>query len=359
MYAILDIETTGGKYNQEGITEIAIYQFDGEQITDQFISLINPQKSIQEYVVKLTGITNQMLVNAPKFYEVAKRIVEITDNCTIVAHNASFDYRMLRLEFERLGFDYQRDSICTVELSKQLLPEITSYKLGSLTKELGIPLANRHRASGDAFATYQLFKLLLTKDLEKNILKNNINFFDENVYKNRVLQFIDTAPTSTGLFYNINKIGEIIFVGKAANIKQELSNFYLKFSKKAIAIQKSTIEIKFETTGNQLFTDLLFRLEVALLQPRYNTKQKELKNKTYLHQPNCILVEAGRTIDEHAIVLIENKRVVAYGYTNLAYQKQHIDRLKKVLTTIENTELATRIVREYLRKHKTVKKVEI
>ena len=89
MYAILDIETTGGKYNEEGITDIAIYQFNGHEITDQFISLINPERPIQEFVTKLTGINNKMLRNAPKFYEVAKRIVEITTDCIIVGHNAA------------------------------------------------------------------------------------------------------------------------------------------------------------------------------------------------------------------------------------------------------------------------------
>ena len=101
MYAILDIETTGGKFNEEGITEIAIYKFDGHTIVDQFVSLVNPEKPIQEFVVKLTGINNKMLRNAPKFFEVAKRIVEITKDVTLVAHNAEFDARILKTEFDR------------------------------------------------------------------------------------------------------------------------------------------------------------------------------------------------------------------------------------------------------------------
>ena len=103
MYAILDIETTGGQFNEEGITEIAIYKFDGHEIVDQFISLVNPEKEIQPFVVKLTGINNAMLRTAPKFYEVAKRIIQITQDCIVVAHNSSFDYRILRIEFNRLG----------------------------------------------------------------------------------------------------------------------------------------------------------------------------------------------------------------------------------------------------------------
>ena len=109
MYAILDIETTGGKFNEEGITEIAIYKFDGHTTVDQFISLVNPEKPIQEFVVKLTGISNKMLKNAPKFFEVAKRIIEITSDCILVAHNTAFDYRILSTEFDRLGYEFNRN----------------------------------------------------------------------------------------------------------------------------------------------------------------------------------------------------------------------------------------------------------
>ena len=171
IYAIIDIETTGGKYNEEGITEIAIYKYDGHKVTDQFISLINPEREIQPFVVNLTGINNNMLRNAPKFFEVAKRIIEITNDCIIVAHNAQFDYRILRTEFKRLGFDYSKETLCTVELAKNLIPGKDSYSLGKLTRSLGIPVSDRHRAAGDAQATVTLFKMLLAKDLNKEIIK--------------------------------------------------------------------------------------------------------------------------------------------------------------------------------------------
>ena len=164
MYAIIDIETTGGDYDEEGITEIAIYQYDGFKITDQFCSLINPKKEIQPFVKKLTGINENMLEKAPVFFEVAKRIVEITRNCIIVAHNAAFDYRILRTEFKRLGYVFERETICTINLSKELLPEQKEFSLGKLVNNLGIPVSTRHRAFGDAQATLKLFELLIEKD---------------------------------------------------------------------------------------------------------------------------------------------------------------------------------------------------
>jgi DNA polymerase-3 subunit epsilon len=201
LYAILDIETTGGKFNEEGITEIAIYKFDGQNIIDQFISLVDPEKPIQEFVVKLTGISNKMLKNAPKFYEVAKRIIEITSDCILVAHNTTFDYRILSTEFDRLGYDFNRNTLCTVELSQKLILDQPSYSLGKLTKSLGIPMTDRHRASGDALATVQLFKLLLDKDVNKTIIQSCIKYFDRRIQKQKIRTLIDEIPPIQGLFY--------------------------------------------------------------------------------------------------------------------------------------------------------------
>ena len=195
MYAIVDIETTGGQFNEEGITEIAIYKFDGHEVVDQFISLVNPEKEIQPFVVKLTGINNAMLRSAPKFYEVAKRIIEITEGCILVAHNTSFDYRILRTEFNRLGYDFVKPTLCTVELSKKLIPEQPSYSLGKLVRALGIPMSDRHRASGDALATVKLFKMLLAKDTEKEILISLIKAEIKSGLTPKLLDIVESLPS--------------------------------------------------------------------------------------------------------------------------------------------------------------------
>ena len=195
MYAILDIETTGGQFNEEGITEIAIYKFDGHEILDQFISLVNPEKPIQPFVVKLTGINNAMLRSAPKFYEIAKRIIEITQDCIVVAHNASFDYRILRTEFSRLGYDYIKPTLCTVELSQKLIPGQLSYSLGKLVRALGIPVTDRHRASGDALATVKLFKMLLEKDVKKEILISLIKAEIKKGLSPKLLDIVESLPS--------------------------------------------------------------------------------------------------------------------------------------------------------------------
>jgi len=142
-----------------------------------------------------------MLRNAPKFFEVAKRIVEITTDCIIVAHNAQFDYRILRTEFKRLGFDFERESLCTVELSKVLIPDLPSYSLGKLVRSLGIPVTDRHRASGDALATVKLFKMLLDKDLEKTIVQKSIRTTQRIQLEPKLIDIIAETPSITGIWH--------------------------------------------------------------------------------------------------------------------------------------------------------------
>ena len=200
MYSIVDLEATGGKFNEESIIEIAIYKYDGNKVVDQFISLINPDKEISPYVEKLTGINAKMVKTAPLFNEVAKRILEITDDSILVAHNAQFDYRLLQIEFDRLGYEYIKESICTVILSQKLLPNRESYKLGRLVKSLGIPLTERHRASGDARATVELFKLLIEKDVRKQIIsKNIVTYLGQNV-RSVFNKIIEDIKNETGVF---------------------------------------------------------------------------------------------------------------------------------------------------------------
>lgn len=269
MYAILDIESTGGKYNEEGITEIAIYKFDGEKVVDQFISLVNPERPIQEFVVKLTGITNKMLRTAPKFYEVAKRIVEITEGCIIVAHNANFDYRILCTEFNRLSYKFDRKTICTVELSQKLLPEQPSHSLGKLVRSLGIPVSDRHRANGDAMATVELFKVLLAKDLDKEIISGFVK--DLNVKLNSKLhQIVSDLPTKTGVYYFYNEIGDIIYIGKSNNIKKRVNQHFSSDANKAKAIQKNIDRVTFEITGSEMIALLLENEEIKRHKPKYN-----------------------------------------------------------------------------------------
>lgn len=274
MYAVLDIETTGGQYNEEGITEIAIYKYDGDQVVDRFISLVNPEIEIQPFVVKLTGINNAMLRSAPKFYEVAKRIIEMTDNCVIVAHNAEFDYRILRMEFGRLGYEFKRDTLCTVELSKKLLPEQTAYSLGKLVRALGIPISDRHRANGDAMATLKLFTLLQSKDKEKTILRSMIKSDIKTGLTPKFLDIVESLPSTVGIYYIHNKEGAIIYIGKSKNIKKKIHQHFTSDTKVFKKIQEETYTVTYEKTATELIAQLKENEEVSINKPIYNKVSK-------------------------------------------------------------------------------------
>jgi DNA polymerase-3 subunit epsilon len=270
LYAILDIETTGGQFNEEGITEIAIYKFDGHEIVDQFISLVNPEIPIQPFVIKLTGINNEMLRSAPKFFEVAKRILEMTNDCVLVAHNADFDYRILRTEFRRLGYDFNIKTLCTVALSQRLLPEQPSHSLGKLVRALGIPMADRHRASGDAMATVKLFKMLLDKDLNKEIVKEHIKFEIQKGIAPKLMDIVESLPSKTGIYYIHKEDGSLIFIGKSKNIKKRVNQHFTGITKSAKKIQNEVFTVTYEETGSELIAQLKESQEIKINRPIYN-----------------------------------------------------------------------------------------
>ncbi|MBO0341219.1 MAG: exonuclease domain-containing protein [Bacteroidota bacterium] len=300
MYAILDIESTGGKYNEEGITEIAIHRFDGHRVVDKFICLINPEREIQPFVVKLTGISNKMLRSAPKFHEVAKRIVEITEGTVLVAHNAQFDYRILRTEFRRLGYDFQRKTLCTVDLSKQLIPEAESHSLGKLARSLGIPMSDRHRANGDALATLKLFKLLLDKDSDKKIITEVIREETHGELSPNQLDMVFSLPSETGVYYMHDKDGEIIFLGKTKDIKKRVNQHFTNVGKLARKLQKETKKVTYETTGSELIAILKAYVEQKKNKPRHNHVSK---SKLFTHT-----IDFNQNGTEHIKLEVEKNR---------------------------------------------------
>lgn len=259
-------------------------------------------------MVNLTGINSKMLKNAPKFYEIAKRIVEITEDTILVAHNAQFDYRILKTEFKRLGFPFKRQTLCTVELSKDLIPDQKSYSLGKLVRSLGIPVTDRHRASGDALATVKLFKLLLTKDTNKTIIKESIKKEPKFQMEPRLIDIIDNLTSVTGVYYMYKANGELIYIGKSKNIKNRVNQHFTGTTPKSKKMQAQVAAVKYEATGSEL---------VALLKESEEIK----RNKPILNRA------LRRSIFTHALYsFIDNN-----GYINLTIDKA--DGRKPCITT--------------------------
>ncbi|WP_068595864.1 exonuclease domain-containing protein [Vaginella massiliensis] len=277
MYAILDIEATGGKVGEESIIDIAIYKYDGNEIVDQFISLVNPMRKIDPFVQKLTNITNKMVLTAPKFHEIAKRIIEITEGCVLVGHNVKFDYRMLNQEYLKLGYHYEKEWIDTVEIAKKLIPNQESYSLGKLTSNLGIPITDRHRASGDARATLKLFQILRDKDTEKIIQKRKGLGTDKKV-KEKYLKLLEDLPTKTGVFYFYNRLDEIIFIGRSSNIAFKVNQYYSAKNFESSKIKRYTKYITYEVTGSELLAAIKEYNELQQNLPTLNATLANQKN---------------------------------------------------------------------------------
>ena len=231
-----------------------------------------------------------MLRNAPKFYEVAKRIVEITEDCILVAHNAQFDYRILCTEFRRLGFEYERKSLCTVELSKDLIPDQPSYSLGKLVRSLGIPVTDRHRASGDALATVKLFKLLLAKDTTKTIIQKSVRLNPKRQLEPRHLDIIADLPSITGVYYIHKEDGEIIYIGKSNNIKKRINQHFTGTNAKSKKIQAKVASVTYEATGSELVALLKESEEIKKVKPIYN---RALRRSIFTHALYCFKDDFG------------------------------------------------------------------
>ena len=276
MYSVVDIETTGNGYKGQKITEISIFIFDGEKIIDEFTSLVNPEQKIPYFITNLTGITEAMVRTAPKFYEIAKKVAEITKDTVFVAHNVNFDYNIIRDEFKSLGFDFKRKKLCTVRLSRKIIPGLASYSLGNICSAEGIEIAARHRAKGDAEATVELFRRLIKRD-QKFTINSFLNAKSREATLPPLLdkQVVDRLPEKHGVYYFKNAQKEVIYVGKANNIKQRvISHFYDK-KKKERTMCLEIADISYTETGSELIALLHESAEIKHLYPKFNRAQRK------------------------------------------------------------------------------------
>ena len=276
MYSVVDIETTGNGPKGQKITEISIFNFDGNKIIDEFTSLVNPEQKIPHFITNLTGITEAMVRTAPKFYEIAKKVEEFTKDTIFVAHNVNFDYNIIRDEFKSLGFNFKRKKLCTVRLTRKIIPGLPSYSLGNICESEGIKIAARHRAKGDAEATVELFRRLIKRDTNFTI-----NSFLNPRSREATLpplvdkQVVDNLPETHGIYYFKNQQKEVIYVGKANNIKQRvISHFYDK-KKKERTMCLETADITFKETGSELIALLHESSEIKKLYPKFNRAQRK------------------------------------------------------------------------------------
>lgn len=276
MYTIIDIETTGNGIKGNKITEISIFKYDGYEVVEEFTSLVNPECEISHFITGLTGIDNDMVRNSPTLQEIASKIVDITKDTIFVAHSVGFDYNVIKNELQHIGIDYSRKKLCTVRLSRKLIPGLQSYSLGKLCTALKIPLSNRHRARGDAHATLILFKKLLRAEGAEAIFKSFLNArSQENTLPPSLpKEEFNKLPSTAGVYYFKNSKNKSIYIGKAINIKKRvLSHFYNK-SNKEVEMCTNTAHLDFEHSGSELVALLMESAAIKKEMPVYNKAQK-------------------------------------------------------------------------------------
>jgi DNA polymerase-3 subunit epsilon len=274
-YSVVDIETTGGKAGVGKITEIAIYLMEGDQLVDQLISLVNPECRIPPYITRLTGISNEMVADAPRFYEIARQIVEITDNSIFVAHNAPFDYQFVRKEFELLGFDYSREVMCTIKLSRKILPGHASYSLGKLCEDLGITLEGRHRAGGDALATVRLLQHLVTK--QGAWVYPDMDLDLRGIHPQLDMDKIRKLPEEPGVYYFYDEEGNPVYIGKSKNIRKRVLSHLSDKGKRALRMKEKVVDVDYILTGSELLALLKESDEIKKSRPLFNRAGRRIR----------------------------------------------------------------------------------
>ncbi|MFN3342748.1 MAG: exonuclease domain-containing protein [Flavobacteriales bacterium] len=291
MFSIIDIETTGLDPKRDRITEIAIVLHDGLTVVERYSTLIHPERSIPQTISRITGITNEMVAEAPKFYEVAKKILELTRDKIFVAHNVEFDFRFIQEEFRSLGYAYKRDKLCTVRLSKKLIPGRKSYALGRLCETLQIPLHNAHRALADADATASLFSYLMQLKSAHPVYKlQNLDAINTGRTQKIQQYILKKLPEKTGVYRFLGKGGNILYIGKSTNMRQRAIQHYQSKEKKSRKMIGEVYNVEFEETGSELIALLLESEEIKRHQPPYNRARRK---KAFAYALESVIHENG------------------------------------------------------------------
>jgi len=286
MYAIVDIETTGGYAAAYGITEVAVYIHDGKRVVKHFETLINPQQNIPQYITALTGIDNSMVATAPVFEEIAPTLYELLNEHIFVAHNVNFDYSFIKHHLKAAGFELTARKLCTVRLGRKVFPGLPSYSLGNLCRSLQLPIENRHRAGGDAKATVKLFEYYLANGADTHIeqmLKKSSGeqWLPMQLTKADILQL----PAGPGVYYFHDAKDKIIYVGKAINIKKRVSSHFTHndADRKRQNFLRIICKITFKECATELEAIVLESTEIKRLWPKYNYSQKQPAQKFALY----------------------------------------------------------------------------
>lgn len=323
-FAIVDIETTGAFSHYNAITEIGIIITDGQTILNRYETLVQPDTSIPNFITALTGIDDSMVKDAPAFESVAPAILEITKGCIFVAHSVGFDYGFIRKAFKNIGQHFYCKKLCTVRMARAILPNLRSYSLSRISHQLGLPHYNKHRAMGDAEATFHLLKLLLQKKEGEPYIKSTLQ--KQSVLgklpPNLPEKDFEQLPEEAGVYNFLDAKGSILYTGKAKNIKQRVITHLNSKSKKQQKLQRWVHHLSFEVTGSNLIAELLESELIKKHLPLLNTAQKR-------NTGNCGIIEY-EDFNGYRRLSVSNKctTVKPVGwFTNLLEARTHLQEI--------------------------------
>jgi DNA polymerase-3 subunit epsilon len=277
LYAIVDIETTGSYAMGNGITEVAIVVHDGKEVLDFYETLVNPGRPIPYFIQNLTGINDRMVATAPAFEQVAAKVFEMLQDKVFVAHNVNFDYSFLKHHLQEAGYNLETRKLCTVRLSRKIMPGLQGYSLGKLCHQLKVNLTNHHRAGGDALATAEIFSMLVAKD-EKNVIAGMLKGRNREQYlpPHLPVEQLDNLPSSPGVYYFYNVKGKVVYVGKAVNILKRVKSHFSnnKPNKQKQDFLREIHRISYKECATELMAHILESSEIRKLWPVYNRSQR-------------------------------------------------------------------------------------
>ena len=285
-FAVVDLETTGVRATRDRITEIAIVLYDGAREVERWQSLVHPECSINTAIEELTGITDDLVADAPKFYEVAREVVKLTENRIFVAHNVRFDYTFLRHEFSRLGFTYTRKQLCTLQLARQAWPGHKSYSLGKLCERLRIEHARAHRAMDDALATGEVLArgLAAHAAAERGVSPLKTVMRESLLPGGLSMKRIHELPTACGVYYFLDRAGRVVYVGKSQNIRRRVLEHFGQKDEKGNRLHQQVHSVRYELTGSELVALLYESHEIKRLRPAINRAQMRRFYPYVLHR---------------------------------------------------------------------------
>jgi DNA polymerase III subunit epsilon len=316
LYAIVDIETTGSYAAGNGITEIGIVIHDGTKVIDFYESLVNPHTPIPYFIQRLTGIDNSMVANAPAFGEIAGQVYELLQDKVFVAHNVNFDYSFVKHHLMTAGYDLNTKKLCTVRLSRKVLPGLNGYSLGKLTQQLNINHGKHHRAGGDALATADLLAIILSKDKDdvvSGMLKGRNS--EQYLPPHLPVTELESLPPTPGVYYFYNAAGKTIYVGKAKNIRKRVRSHFSnnKTNRQKQDFLRETHRISYKECATELMAHILESTEIRRLWPIHNRSQRG-----YLPQFGLLAYEDMQGYKRFAIEKIRRSFKPIYTFNSIS-----------------------------------------